>query len=103
MGSRRSYSTAVRSSCRCAPPTGAPAPPTRVRDGSRLPGERSHPLPAGAVDSMATSSLVSVDEYLSASYRPDCDYVDGVLLGRNVGRFNHATFAGGCEQIGCAH
>jgi hypothetical protein len=44
---------------------------------------------------MATSFLASVDEYLSASYRPDCDCVDGVLLGRNVGRFNHGTFAGG--------
>ena len=38
---------------------------------------------------MATSSLVSVDQYLTTSYRPDCDYVDGVLLERNVGEFDH--------------
>jgi hypothetical protein len=38
---------------------------------------------------MATSSLVSVDEYLATSYRPDCDYVDGVLLERNAGEFDH--------------
>ena len=38
---------------------------------------------------MATSSLVSVDRYLSTSYRPDCDYVDGVLLERNAGEFDH--------------
>ena len=34
---------------------------------------------------MATSSLVSVDQYLTTSYRPDCDYAawrctrDGML------------------------
>jgi Uma2 family endonuclease len=59
-----------------------------VYDGSILLGKRWHPLP-GAVDFMATSSLVSVDQYLTTSYRPDCDYVDGVLLERNVGEFDH--------------
>jgi Uma2 family endonuclease len=39
---------------------------------------------------MATSSLVSVSEYLSTSYRPDCDYVDGVVLERNLGEYDHA-------------
>ena len=39
---------------------------------------------------MATSSLVSVREYLSTSYRPDCDYVDGVVLERNLGEYDHA-------------
>ncbi len=34
---------------------------------------------------MATGALVSVDEYLRTSYRPDCDYVDGILVERNVG------------------
>jgi len=38
---------------------------------------------------MATKSLVSVEEYLNTSYRPDCDYVDGVLVERNVGQFDH--------------
>src|SRR5664280_556185 len=39
---------------------------------------------------MATGSLVSVREYLSTSYRPDCDYVDGVVLERNLGEKNHS-------------
>jgi Uma2 family endonuclease len=39
---------------------------------------------------MATGSLISVSEYLSTSYRPDCDYVDGVVLERNLGEFDHA-------------
>jgi Uma2 family endonuclease len=39
---------------------------------------------------MATGSLVSVKEYLSTSYRPDCDYVDGVVVERNLGQYDHA-------------
>jgi Uma2 family endonuclease len=39
---------------------------------------------------MATGSLVSVREYLSTSYRPDCDYVDGVVLERNLGEKDHS-------------
>ena len=37
---------------------------------------------------MATPVLIgqiSVSEYLAASYRPDCDYLDGKVLERNVG------------------
>jgi Uma2 family endonuclease len=39
---------------------------------------------------MATGALVSVEEYLSTSYRPDCDYVDGVVLERNLGETDHS-------------
>ena len=39
---------------------------------------------------MATGSWVSLHEYLSTSYRPDCDYVDGVVLERNVGENSHS-------------
>ena len=39
---------------------------------------------------MATGELVSVREYLSTSYRPDCDYVDGVVLERHLGERDHA-------------
>lgn len=39
---------------------------------------------------MATGTLVSVHEYLTASYRPDCDYVDGVIVERNVGEHDHS-------------
>ncbi|MCU1237214.1 MAG: hypothetical protein JWP63_5181 [Candidatus Solibacter sp.] len=39
---------------------------------------------------MATGSIVSIHEYLSTSYRPDCDYVDGMVLERNLGEYDHA-------------
>ncbi len=39
---------------------------------------------------MQTDELISVREYLSTSYDPDCDYVDGVIVKRNVGEFDHA-------------
>jgi Uma2 family endonuclease len=39
---------------------------------------------------MATGTLVSPEEYLSTSYRPDCDYVDGVVLERNLGEQDHS-------------
>jgi len=39
---------------------------------------------------MQSSTLVSVDEYLATSYRPDCDYVDGEIRERNVGEYDHA-------------
>lgn len=34
--------------------------------------------------------LVPLEEYLSTSYEPDCDYVDGVLEDRNVGQSKHS-------------
>jgi Uma2 family endonuclease len=37
-----------------------------------------------------TKALVSVEEYLTTSYDPDCDYVDGELVERNVGEFDHS-------------
>jgi Uma2 family endonuclease len=43
---------------------------------------------------MAASSIVSVYEYLSTSYRPDCDYVDGVVLERHLGEYDHARLQG---------
>jgi Uma2 family endonuclease len=35
-------------------------------------------------------ALVSVQEYLDTVYEPDCDYVDGELVDRNVGEKSHA-------------
>jgi Uma2 family endonuclease len=43
---------------------------------------------------MAAPTLVSVEEYLSTSYRPDCDYVDGEVLERNVGEHDHSSLQG---------
>jgi Uma2 family endonuclease len=40
---------------------------------------------------MGTGTLVSVEEYLSTSYRPDREYVDGVVLERNLGEDDHSS------------
>jgi Uma2 family endonuclease len=39
---------------------------------------------------LPTSPLVSVEEYLNTSYDPDVEYVDGVLVERNVGDWLHS-------------
>jgi Uma2 family endonuclease len=39
---------------------------------------------------MSTVTAVPLSEYLETSYRPDCDYVDGELLERNVGEWDHS-------------
>jgi Uma2 family endonuclease len=36
------------------------------------------------------ATAISVSEYLNTSYRPDCDYIDGELLERNVGEWDHS-------------
>jgi Uma2 family endonuclease len=36
------------------------------------------------------SKLISVEEYLNTSYRPDVEYVDGEIQERNLGEFDHA-------------
>ena len=38
----------------------------------------------------AVCNLVSVEEYLHSAYHPDCDYVDGAIVERNVGEKEHA-------------
>ena len=38
---------------------------------------------------MSTAVLVSEDEYLNTAYEPDCEYEDGVLIERNVGKKRH--------------
>jgi hypothetical protein len=42
---------------------------------------------------MATAA-VGIAEYLSTVYDPDCDYVDGEILERNLGAFDHARLQG---------
>src|SRR5438128_9030236 len=39
---------------------------------------------------MSVETLISVEEYLSTSYDPDVEYVDGVLVERNVGALLHS-------------
>jgi hypothetical protein len=40
---------------------------------------------------MASSVLVSLHEYLTTSYQPDRDYVDGELKERSVGEQPHSV------------
>ncbi len=39
---------------------------------------------------MKAGALVPVEEYLRTAYRPDCDYVDGEVLERNIGERDHS-------------
>jgi Uma2 family endonuclease len=39
---------------------------------------------------MAIATQMSVEEYLRTSFDPDCEYVDGELLERNVGEKSHS-------------
>jgi len=41
---------------------------------------------------MATSTQVSLGEYMSTSYRPDREYIDGELRERNVGKWEPHGF-----------
>lgn len=38
---------------------------------------------------MSTSALIPVEEYLKTIYEPDAEYVDGGLVERNAGEFDH--------------
>ena len=44
---------------------------------------------------MATAATpITLDEYMSTSYSPDCEYIDGVVMERNVGQGKHAYAQG---------
>ena len=43
---------------------------------------------------MSTLAIVPVSEYLSQTYEPDCDYVDGELEERNAGEEQHSELQG---------
>ena len=43
---------------------------------------------------MSAAALLSLQEYLATTYHPDCDYVDGVLVERNVGQKDHSKLQG---------
>jgi len=43
---------------------------------------------------MSSATLVSVQEYLAASFRPDRDYVDGEIQERNLGERPHGRTQG---------
>ncbi|MBT9331094.1 Uma2 family endonuclease [Paracidobacterium acidisoli] len=39
---------------------------------------------------MAVTAQIPIGEYLHTSYRPDCDYIDGEVVERHVGKTDHA-------------
>jgi hypothetical protein len=39
---------------------------------------------------MSTAVHLSLEEYLNTDYEPDCDYVEGILEERNVGKKTHS-------------
>jgi Uma2 family endonuclease len=43
---------------------------------------------------MSTATVVPVQEYLETSYRPDCEYLEGEILERNVGEIDHSLLQG---------
>ena len=42
------------------------------------------------MNALAAAPFLSIEEYLSTSYRPDCEYVDGALEERHLGEYDHA-------------
>jgi Uma2 family endonuclease len=43
---------------------------------------------------MGSTTLISLDEYLHTTYRPDCDFLEGELEERNVGEAEHGLIQG---------
>ena len=43
---------------------------------------------------MSSTTLISVQEYVASSYRPDCDYIDGEVRQRNLGEIEHSLLQG---------
>jgi Uma2 family endonuclease len=43
---------------------------------------------------MGATTLVSVEDYLSTSYSPDREYIDGRIVERNLGEKTHSTIQG---------
>jgi len=39
---------------------------------------------------MATSTQIPLAEYLDTVYRPDCEYIDGELVEKNMGKWEHS-------------
>jgi len=39
---------------------------------------------------MASAIQIPISEYIETTYQPDCEYIDGEVLERNVGKWSHA-------------
>jgi Uma2 family endonuclease len=47
-----------------------------------------------AASTTAVSGLLSIEQYLNTTYRPDVDYVDGAIEERNLGDTDHSKLQG---------
>jgi len=47
-------------------------------------------MPGNYDDGMADGALMTIEEYLHTSFRPDCDFVDGEVQERLWGEFDHS-------------
>jgi Uma2 family endonuclease len=47
---------------------------------------------------MSSATLVSTEEYLATTYRPDRELLDGQLVERNVGEYDHSNLQGALVQ-----
>lgn len=52
---------------------------------------------------MATAILIPLDQYLSTSYRPDREYIDGEVVERKVGKWEHSRIQALLTGWFCAH
>jgi Uma2 family endonuclease len=43
---------------------------------------------------MSSATLVSTEEYLATTYRPDRELLDGLLVERNLGEYDHSNLQG---------
>jgi hypothetical protein len=57
----------------------------------------------GATKALASATIVPVSEYLSITYRPDCDCIDREVQERNLGEREHALLQGIFTAIFCNH
>lgn len=70
-------------------------PPTRMHelaDGTYRTSDPAISVPLSELFewNMQTGTMLSVSEYRSTSYRPDCEYLDGIILERNLGERDHS-------------
>jgi len=40
---------------------------------------------------MATATRIPIEQYLTTSYEPDAEYVNGEVEGRSVGEYDHSV------------
>jgi Uma2 family endonuclease len=59
-----------------------------------LVASRSGQRDTSVMSAIPKTQKIPVEVYLTTSYRPDCDYVDGEVVERNVGTFDHAFVQG---------